>query len=66
MGVRDALDSFEALLLQVKEQMDTIPVHIQFVGLAVILLVAQVIVSIRELPDQAHITSKTKALQLTP
>jgi hypothetical protein len=45
MGVRDALDSFEAVLLQLKTQLDTIPVHVQFVGLAVVLLVAQIIVS---------------------
>lgn len=46
MGARDALDGFERLLGELKEQLDTIPVHIQFVGLAVILLVGQIIVSI--------------------
>ena len=45
MGVRDALDGFERLLGELKQQLDTIPVHIQFVGLAVILLVAQTLVS---------------------
>jgi hypothetical protein len=46
MGARDALDGFERLLGELKEQLDTIPVHIQFVGLAVILLVAQTFVSL--------------------
>lgn len=46
MGARDALDGVEVLLGQLKQQLDEIPVHIQFVGLAVFLIFAQTIVSL--------------------
>lgn len=45
-----ALERFEGLLGLLKEQLDTIPVHLQFIGLAVVLLFVQIIVSLLACP----------------